>query len=427
MFEPGTMTSAHYQIELACGSCHTKPFGGGQVLQDACVRCHGSALHAANDTHPMRKFTDPRNAALLEKIDARRCVTCHREHEPEITGPMAVTVPGDFCFYCHQDIAKDRPSHAGMAFNTCASAGCHNFHDNRALYEEFLDKHLHEPSLEDRPRVPVREPGALLRAIATLPVTPLTLVDQDAPSTVHAAPAVYHEWATTAHARAGVNCSACHQLKRPGASRPIWRDKPDYHVCVSCHRSEGSGFLAGKHGMRLAAGLSPMTPGMARLPMKVSAHDKTLDCVSCHAAHDFDTRRAAVDACLTCHDDAHTLAYKRSRHYALWEAQIAGRAARGTGVSCATCHMPREVHRVRGVRVTLAQHNQNLDLRPNEKMVRPVCMDCHGLGFSLDALADTQLVERNFTGRPSRHVKSLDMAQARLNTHKSDTKGPAPH
>ncbi|MEW6688735.1 MAG: NrfA- nitrite reduction protein, partial [Pseudomonadota bacterium] len=61
----------------------------------------------------------------------------------------------------------------------------------------------------------------------------------------------------------------------------------------------------------------------------------------------------------------------------------------------------------------LVQHNQNDSLQPNEKMVRPVCLACHGLGFSIDALADRALIEANFTGKPRLHVRTLDMAAER--------------
>jgi hypothetical protein len=44
-------------------------------------------------------------------------------------------------------------------------------------------------------------------------------------------------------------------------------------------------------------------------------------------------------------------------------------------------------------------------------MLRSACMGCHGLQFSLDALADRALIERNFDGRPSARVKSIEMAQ----------------
>ncbi len=61
------------------------------------------------------------------------------------------------------------------------------------------------------------------------------------------------------------------------------------------------------------------------------------------------------------------------------------------------------------------QHNQNANLRPNEKMLRSVCLECHSLGLSIDALADPELVRRNFGGQPARHVPSIEMALSRRN------------
>ena len=55
------------------------------------------------------------------------------------------------------------------------------------------------------------------------------------------------------------------------------------------------------------------------------------------------------------------------------------------------------------------EHNQNDNLRPNDKFVRSVCLTCHGLGFSFDALADVNLIGANFAGRPAMRVKTLDM------------------
>jgi hypothetical protein len=165
--------------------------------------------------------------------------------------------------------------------------------------------------------------------------------------------------------------------------------------------------------MRIAIGLTPMTPGMARLPMKPDAKDRELDCVSCHAAHEFDTRKAAVESCLGCHDDTHSLSYKNSRHYQLWKLEQDGGAQAGTGVSCATCHLPRESHRKDGAEIVTVQHNQNDNLRPSDKMLRSVCMSCHGLAFSMDALSDADLVRRNFDGKPQAHVASLEMAKKR--------------
>ncbi len=86
----GKTTNGHHQIELACDSCHTSVFGGKEVLQTACVGCHGAALKAANDSHPLSKFTDPRNADRIVGLDARYCVTCHQEHRPKITQAMGI-------------------------------------------------------------------------------------------------------------------------------------------------------------------------------------------------------------------------------------------------------------------------------------------------------------------------------------------------
>lgn len=166
--------------------------------------------------------------------------------------------------------------------------------------------------------------------------------------------------------------------------------------------------------MRLAQNLSPMQPSMARLPMKSDSGDKTLTCMACHSSHRFDTQTAAMEACLSCHGDEHTLAYETSPHYRLWQNEISGNLPAGSGVSCATCHLPREIHHGNQEQVRV-QHNQNWNLRPNEKMIRGVCMNCHSLAFSIDALADEQLIKTNFTGRSSKHILSQEMAVDRIN------------
>jgi len=140
--------------------------------------------------------------------------------------------------------------------------------------------------------------------------------------------------------------------------------------------------------------------------MHADAANAELNCNSCHAAHDFDTRHAAEQACLGCHADEHSSAYRGSPHAELWESEVVGKASAGSGVSCATCHFPR----VQGGGHTRVSHNQNNFLRPNEKMIRAVCMNCHGLGFSLDSLADPALVTTNFRGSPTRKVESIHYA-----------------
>jgi len=412
---PGHTTHGHYQIELTCESCHSTPFGGREAIQEACVKCHGAELKDADDKHPASKFDDPRNADRLEKLDAQLCVTCHAEHKPAITLAMGLTQPQDVCHTCHSGEEEMPPDHKDFKFEGCAASGCHNYHDNRALYEDFLLKHAHDSKLKDSMLLPPREFAIAVHEMASYPLAqyplkPLAASEQDAPAGKHGNAALQADWLSTAHAKAGVNCSGCHTSKdATGATQ--WNEHPTgRESCKGCHDAETKGFLEGKHGMRLAQGLSPMTPGAARRPMKPDTAHKELGCTSCHGAHRFDVKTAAVESCLTCHDDRHTLAYKQSPHFALWQKELAGEAPAGSGVSCASCHMPRMKMSADDGRRVVVQHNQNDTLRPNEKMIRPVCMSCHGLGFSIDALADKQLIDRNFKGMPSQHVPSIDMA-----------------
>jgi len=120
---------------------------------------------------------------------------------------------------------------------------------------------------------------------------------------------------------------------------------------------------------------------------------------------------AAAGSCPNCHTDEHTRNYDRSPHYKTWAAEASGKAPPGTGVSCATCHLPRRKNPADGT--VVVDHNQNGNLRPRDIMVRDVCMSCHGAGFSIDAMADAELVRQNFTGRPAKHVSSIDMVEQR--------------
>ena len=503
MLPTGGTTDAHHQIETACETCHAAPpFAGAaaavKAMNKTCRSCHEDELKAAGDSHPGKLFRSPRMAVYREKLDARLCTACHVEHRPEITRAGAVTVAADFCVACHaegeQDVRAARPSHAGLAFDTCASAGCHNYHDNGALYEDFLVKQasrpwvapepVHARSADDRaqalpegalairpaaqtnaPAVPrsgiARRPRQRSPLAWNTPVPgPPPAAQTNAPATPRngiarrprqrsplSDPAARDDWAGSGHAAAGVHCAACHAPDAvEGASRAEvearWIEAPDTGVCEDCHEPEAKTFARGRHGMRrhplIAAprdpdraleaiglgGLLPetvaawfadpprparMTVAEARLPMRVDAAPASLDCGACHGPHAVDTRRAAVEACASCHDDAHTRAYFGSAHHTLWQAELAGEAPPGAGVSCATCHMIKVGRRGKIV----ASHNQNDVLRPNEKMIRPVCLDCHGLGFAIDALADADLVARNFRGKPSVHVESIEWALRR--------------
>jgi len=418
LFMPGPLTAGHHQLELACTACHSEPLAGGEVLQDACINCHGEDRKKPFDSHPASKFKDPRNADRLENINALACVSCHTEHQPDITHNNGLTQPTDFCFHCHAEIGKDRPSHAGMEFDTCKDSGCHNFHNNRALYTDFLVKHLDEPPLLDTARLPEREFAALLEELMDYPadrypVRELAADDADAPPAQASDAELQHDWLETAHARSGVNCSACHQPADESGQPAAWTDQPDQaRACGRCHDLELQRFKRGKHGMRLAVDLPPMRPAEARLPMRSDAGHERLLCTSCHGAHRFDVQQAAVDACLSCHNDSHSLAYKDSPHFDLWERELAGELPAGSGVSCASCHMPRVDFDVNDwMSRIMVEHNQNATLSPNAKMLRPACLHCHGLGFSIDALADPALIENNFAGSPAVQVESMELAR----------------
>ena len=409
-FIVGEATHGHYQIEMACETCHTSPFGGSEVLQTACLSCHNEELVVADDSHPIKKFTDPRNADRLAQLNAAECVTCHREHQNEQTHAIGVTLPDDFCFQCHQEIAKDRPSHEGMGFDTCASAGCHNYHDNKALYEDFLVKHANQ-----------QEPLSEIKLFVANRVTQyqeenpkvkvLTSSDADSPKNMvnEKTQQLTEHWQASSHAAVGVNCTDCHN-----DAQNQWQEQPPLTMCANCHQENWQQFTQSHHGMRLSSALSqplsPMTPAQGRLPFKSDSLNKIVSCESCHSSHELDLTFASTAACLSCHDDEHSNNFKNSKHFNKSLRQTSGSPLDDADVTCATCHLP---NYVKGG-VTRVMHNPNDNLRPNEKMIRTACLNCHSLEFSIDALADPALVKSNFIGKPSNHISSIDMAIKRI-------------
>lgn len=407
---PGETTHGHYQIEMDCDACHSSASVSGSegpsasdVMQDACIRCHGEQLDLADDTHPAKKFRDPVNAALLATLDAQNCLTCHQEHLPEQTSEMGLTVPQDYCWHCHQEIGEQRPSHKDMKYDSCATAGCHNYHDNRALYEKFLDTHHGGMDFFEVAAVPQRDTKQILSK-TDWEMASLTIADANASAEYKQDADLMTDWVTTAHAAQGVNCNHCHQTDENSVDS--WSDAVSIETCQTCHSDQVDSFLTGKHGMRIAAGLSPMTPAQARLPMHAGAAHAELNCSSCHPGHRFDTDYAAAEACLKCHADDHSLAYADTSHASLWSDELSGVGAVGSGVSCATCHLPR----LEGEAGIWVNHDQNSGLRPNETMARQVCLNCHGLEFSLSSLADPQSKTDCYGASPDTRTESVQMA-----------------
>ena len=387
----GETTYGHYQIEMSCSTCHTEPFGGEEVIQDACTSCHAEELKAAHDSHPRKKFTDPRNADLLEIIDARYCVSCHTEHQQEQTHEMGLTLPEDYCFHCHEGVVEERESHAGLAFDSCASAGCHNYHDNRALYESFLLENANQPWLKEMNRIAQASSASYHAKKALSSMVALQTTSESMP-----------HGEDFLHFQQGVGCQACHVVESEKDSG--WLAKPSVEQCQTCHQKEVEGFKQSRHGMRLEAGLESMTPAESKaLDFHGGSLETKQSCNTCHRPHDLDREFASTQACLGCHQDEHSLAFEASPHANLGSQEF----------SCASCHLPRVEEKLGSTTLMRVEHNQNAMLRPNEKMIRPVCMQCHSLEFSIDALADEALIKRNFAGKPAEHIPSIDWAKAR--------------
>jgi hypothetical protein len=370
---PGNTSDGHHLIDGSCNSCH-QPFAG--VGNKQCEGCHTEELR--DDTHPVTTFSDPRWAEALGRFDSTRCASCHLEHSSKST----VTMPPNTCFDCHDDVASKRASHATLEKSSCATGGCHNFHDNSMLRQAFLTKRLSEPNL-----LPTRS----VLDLAKPRRSPLAA---EFPRGVTADAELVARWQASAHATGGVGCGKCH-----GSDEASFREAANDAQCAECHASQSQTFEAGKHGVRNALALGPLAQEAARLPMKPHASGSlTLGCGTCHDVHSVDTRTAAVNACLSCHDDEHSRAYLASPHA---KPQANGEAA----ATCATCHLPRVDS---GGKVAV-NHNNAQASRPREHMLEDVCLDCHGLPFALSSLYDPRLIRNNFNGQPSRPHPTLSM------------------
>ena len=98
------------------------------------------------------------------------------------------------------------------------------------------------------------------------------------------------QWQTSVHALNDVNCASCHQNDETNE----FVASPNHESCQSCHEQSVDTFLLSKHGIRLLEEKSPLTPAMARLPMKHDAMDKQMNCNACHSVHSAEIGRAHV-------------------------------------------------------------------------------------------------------------------------------------
>ncbi len=214
---------------------------------------------------------------------------------------------------------------------------------------------------------------------------------------------IEQQWQGSVHALAEVNCSSCHRNEKTKA----FVAKPTAESCKSCHESSVDTFMLGKHGIRTLEGLSPLTPAMAHLPMKASSLDLQMNCNTCHNVHTVNTYEAAVDSCLTCHSDNHSLNYKNSPHAKVFREIGTLPRPNTDSVTCATCHLPREV----SGDAILVNHNNTYTLKPRDRMVKEVCMNCHGVEHAYNSIFDDELVEANFARPPTQKLSTFQLVR----------------
>lgn len=213
---------------------------------------------------------------------------------------------------------------------------------------------------------------------------------------------IEQQWQGSVHALTEVNCSSCHQSEETNK----FIVKPTQESCKSCHENSVDTFLLGKHGIRTLEGLSPLTPAMAHLPMKNGSLDRQLDCNSCHNVHTVNTYEASVDSCLSCHNDNHSLNYKNSPHAQIFREIGTLPRPNAESVTCATCHLPRESEDE-----VLVNHNNTYTLKPRDRMVKEVCMNCHGVEHAYNSIFDDELVEANFARPSNREMRTFKLVR----------------
>ena len=214
---------------------------------------------------------------------------------------------------------------------------------------------------------------------------------------------IERQWQGSVHALSEVNCSSCHQNEETKA----FIAHPTEESCRSCHENSVDTFLLGKHGIRTLEGLSPLTPTMAHLPMKASSLEQQMNCNTCHNVHTVDTYQASVDSCLTCHSDNHSLNYKNSPHAQIFRQIGTLPRPNADSVTCATCHLPREV----SGETILVNHNNTYTLKPRDRMVKEVCMNCHGVEHAYNSIFDDELVEANFARPPNQELLTFKLVR----------------
>lgn len=381
IFLPGQTSNSHHLIEHSCNSCH-KAFDS--VPNNNCNNCHNKDL--AQDSHSQEKLLNSK-LGFQKEFQKSNCKDCHQEHNGKL---RPINTKQDFCFSCHQKVKVELESHKNFTPSSCASSGCHNYHDNTALNITLMKKQLAiDPSdLTFQTLALDRE----LKEVSLL---------GDFPRDLNFNQEIISNWQSSYHAQASVNCTDCHK-----ATNDVFIKNPTQSSCAKCHSYELSGFQQSAHGIREYLNLSPLVQKQSRLPMKLKEDEhRKLSCFICHDVHTANTRQAAVESCLKCHNDDHSQKYLQSKHATLFAPEDKQRPG-VQAVSCATCHMPRVEIVVEGKNKVVVQHNNSFNLRPRDRMLK-ICLDCHDFEFSFNSIFDDEMVKSNFTAAPTKKHDTL--------------------
>ncbi len=197
----------------------------------------------------------------------------------------------------------------------------------------------------------------------------------------------------------GISCESCHfggrEHAQKGASVSFLPKSDDLTLAVSAEGTGESPYAVNSicHQCHAAEPQGPLYPdGSASwnareaADLVESACKKKISCIDCHNPHEAGPDKpnapdnpAHVDACLGCHSELRAP-----------EAQLAhGHHAKGDGVGCLDCHMPRIVHGLAGFTRThrISSPTDPRMLRADEPNACNLCHLDKSLKWTLDALS----------------------------------------
>ena len=334
VWSTGPMSKPHQSFGEDCGQCHRKPFQ--RVTDAACVDCHESQPHHADDEQLMR------TAGLSE----RRCASCHVEH----SGTEALRASDSaLCSDCHAEPQRNMP---GSDLQAVAGFAEQEHPQFRVRLVSFDDE---DRPTWDRVRMtgPVSENSGLLF-----------------PHDVH----LDEEGIQGPEGKEQLACADCHQPGPTGTTMQPVRFEQD---CQSCHQLD---FEPEEPDRQLPHGKPELV-----LSMLEEYYSRVA------LAGGFDRSDAEVEPPEVVKRDrpASSGLDEGGRRAALAWAQEQARVVAGELFEYRTCHTCHNVERVNGAEaewrvhpVALTQHWFPRADFTHAKHEQMACNDCHAAGES---------------------------------------------